>query len=676
MTSVPFFEKGKLLKHGEKTQEELKEYVPIEYILQNVQNDYVNKYNFFIIEAATGSGKSFTLPIAFYKNYNNYNTIVLQPKILTVKQLEDDYTAKENNYAEKYVGEKFEIGKNLSMKSSLRSIHCYNKHCLTIGSYGSFIKKLTNEPEYINKFKIIILDEIHEDAPEVIDLLLFLYYNKDKVLPIIILTSATLQLDKFNKYFNIPLNNHYVVAGKTYNKIIKYEKNDVLNTIDKIVDILKEIINTDKLRYDILIFITSGKEILDMKKNEHINKLKNIDSNIEIIGISREYITTRDPDYDLYIINNENRNLNTRKRQIIFGTNAAETGITINNLKYIINIGFELKKEYIPYLNGYVLYKSAISLSSEIQRIGRVGRKFDGVAYNLYTKEANEKMNKHRSPSLITNNLIIQLLNNFNKIKYIEDIPIELVYDAVFNLYILGYLFLDVKYNIDNLYDCISYTYDTGYIIDGYISKMGIIAKDIIHGMEDIDGGDDRFNLNDVKLILLCVYFNVDLSDITSIIAMVKMYGGEIKKDTNNDFLELLKKYNELISDKKIINNKYLLKETKIDKIVYYKHKILKTLYNIGFDITHEKKKKMLDKHILIKYIIQKIFYNSFINFIIFNKKYRNFDIICRTSEECITNKIDVKQNFKTGEYAIKTNYLCIVDNDSFNNKSHGLIYI
>ena len=488
------------------------------------------------------------------------------------------------------------------------------------------------------------------------------------------MTSATLQLDKFDKYFNIPLNNHYVVAGKTYNKVIIYEENDVLNVTNRIVEILTNIIKTDKLKYDILIFISSGKEIDDMKKNEHINKLKHIDRDIEIIGISREYITTNDPDYNLYVINNENRDLDTRKRQIIFGTNAAETGITIHNLKYIINIGFELKKEYIPYLNGYVLYKNPISLSSEKQRIGRVGRKFDGIAYNLYTEKTKEKLNKHRSPSLITNNFTIQLLNNFNKIKYIEEIPIELIYNAVFNLYVLGYLCLNEKYNIDNLYECISYTYETGYIVDGYLSNLGIVAKKIICVMDDIDG-DDCINLNDIKLILLCVYFDVDLSDIASVIAMVKLYGGDIKKDTNNDFLELLKKYNELISNNKIINNRNLLKETKIDKIVYYKHKILKTLYKIGFDITHNNKKKMLDKHILIKYILQKMFYNSYINYIIINKKYRNFDITCRTSDECVTNKIEIKQNFRTGQYNVKTGYLYVVDNDSFNEKSYALIY-
>ena len=316
--SVPFKEKGKLLKHGEKTQDELKNEIPIEYILENTHNDYVSqKLNFFIIEAATGSGKSFTLPLYYYKKYTNNNIIVLQPKILTVKQLEDDYSNLKGPVPE-ILGEKLEIGKNFSLKSSLKSVNCQSKHCLTIGSYGSFLKRLENDPMYIHKFKIVILDEIHEDAPEVIDLLLYLYYNKNKELPMIILTSATLLLAKFDRYFDIPLNNHYMVEGKSYKKDILYEKNDILNTINEIINKLKFIINNDKLKYDILIFISSGKEIIDLKKKlSEMTETKDSVNDIEIIGITRDIITKLDNDYKLYLTNNENRDLNTRKRQII-----------------------------------------------------------------------------------------------------------------------------------------------------------------------------------------------------------------------------------------------------------------------------------------------------------------------------------------------------------------------
>lgn len=677
MTSIPFFEKGKLLKHGDKLQEELKEHVPIEYILENIHNDYINGFNFFIIEAATGSGKSYTLPIAFYKFFENYNTIVLQPKVLTVTQLKDDYMV-ENNPAEKYVEKKFELGKNFAIKYSQLNVSCKSKHCLTIGSYGSFMKRLINEPNYIYKFKTLILDEIHEDAPEVIELLLFLYYNKinNIQLPIIILTSATLQLNKFYKYFDIPLNNHFVVAGKTYNRNIYYENNDINNILNKLIEILTYIIKSDKLKYDILIFISSGKDIDFYKNNPSIKQLTNLDNNIEIIGISRDYIISKDNDYLLYVNNNAIYDINKRKRQIIFGTNAAETGITINNLKYVINIGFELKKEYVPYLNGYILYKSNISLASETQRIGRIGRRFNGIAYNLYTENTKNNLNQHRNPSLITTDLSIHLLKSFNKLKYIEEIPIELIYNAVFNLYVLGFLNLNDKYNIDNLYDCISYTYKTGFIIDGELSKIGIIAKQMFINIDEMDG-DDVINLNDVKLMILCVYFKIDLYDITSIISMVKIYNGDIKKNTNNDFIELLYKYNENINNPNNVNNKKFYYNTKFDKVVYFKHKLLKMLYKTGFDITHNNKKRLTNKHIVVKYIIQKIFYNAYIDKIIYNKKYRNYNVICRTNEECITNQFDIKQNYHNNNYEIKTNYLCIINKlDEFHEKSYGLIYL
>jgi hypothetical protein len=677
MTSVPFFEKGKLLKHGDKLQNELKEYVPIDYILENIHNDYINGINFFIIEAATGSGKSYTLPVAFYKFFENNNTIILQPKILTVTQLKEDYTIKDNP-AEKYVGKKFELGVNLAIKYSQLNVSCKSKHCLTIGSYGSFLKKITRDPKYIYSFKTIILDEIHEDAPEVIDILLYLYYNKinENKLPIIILTSATLQIKKFNEYFKIPSNNHFMVAGKTYNKNIYYENDNIDNILYKMRDILTNIIKSDELKYDILIFISSNKDIEYYKNNSSIKGLTELDNSVEIIGISRDYIMSHDNDYILYLNNNSNYDLKTRKRQIIFGTNAAETGITINNLKYVINIGYELKKEYVPYLSGYIMYKSFISLASETQRIGRIGRKFDGIAYNLYTEDTKNNLNQYRHPNLITNDLSKQLLKNFNKLKYIENIPIELIYNAVFNLYVLGFLDINDKYNIDNLYECISYTYDTGYIIDGELSNIGVIAKKMFNNMDDID--NDDINLNDIKLMILSVYFNIDLYDITSIISMVKNYNGDINKNTNNDFIELLYKYNEHINNYNNVNNKKFYYNTKFDKVVYIKHKLLKMLYKTGFDITHNNKKRMINKHIVIKYIIEKIFYNAYIDKIIINKKYRNYDVICRTNEECITNQIDIKQNYNNNKYEIKTGYLCIIDSKSinFNDKSYSLIYL
>ena len=671
MAPPPFVRVGGLLKHGNLTKEDLKNEIPQEYIVEHITNDYSNGLNFFIIEAGTGSGKSTTLPLIFYKKYPNQYTISLQPKIATVYEMNRDFT---NDNPKKAVvltlGKALVEDYNLSTQYSSKKTYCKVPGCLVIGSYGSFSMKLRNDPNYINNFKVVILDEVHEDSEEVIELLLFLYYNKEKKskLPIIILTTATLNLPKFDKYFDIPLCNHYLVDKQTFTKTLNYENKELFDYKSRLIEIIKHLIKIDNEKYDILIFIASNKEIENLK--ELLNTLEEIKKNkIEIIGFSRTEMEKKSEDYILYNINNENENLETRKRQIIIGTNGLETGVTLNMLRYVINIGFENNLEYIPYLNAQIFYRAPISRSSEIQRNGRVGRRFDGWIYNLYTEETSKLLQSHRNPSLLTNNFTTLMLKRFNKIRFIEEIPIELIYDALYNLYIIGFIDLDKKYNIKNLFNAISYEYNSGYIIDGNLNKLGELGKQMLNVLSKFDEKSNPFNVNNIKFILLCEYFNFDLTEVATIIAMTLSYEGEIKKNTNNDFLELLKEYNKLIKDDKLFENRNVRKKIKINEVVYLKHNILKVLYELGFIIAKTGKISMLNNDFKTKFIIEKIFCNAYCNNIIYNKLYRGFQIKCRTPLECITDKIDTirVRSGQIGNCEIKIKFLCIKDKSLYN---------
>ena len=74
-------------------------------------------------------------------------------------------------------------------------------------------------------------------------------------------------------------------------------------------------------------------------------------------------------------------------RKIILATTIAEASVTIENLKYVIDIGFSNAPYYDPVTKVQTITKVPISKSSHTQRRGRVGRICDGVAYYLYTKE-------------------------------------------------------------------------------------------------------------------------------------------------------------------------------------------------------------------------------------------------------------------------------------------------
>ena len=77
-------------------------------------------------------------------------------------------------------------------------------------------------------------------------------------------------------------------------------------------------------------------------------------------------------------------------RAVIIATNVAEASITIQSLKYVIDLGYQLNVSYD--------YKDAMSKpsitkiteSSRVQRRGRVGRVSSGKVYYLYKKGDKE----------------------------------------------------------------------------------------------------------------------------------------------------------------------------------------------------------------------------------------------------------------------------------------------
>lgn len=101
------------------------------------------------------------------------------------------------------------------------------------------------------------------------------------------------------------------------------------------------------------------------------------------------------------------------KRVIIVGTNVAETSITIEGLKYIIDCGKEKNKIFDP-KNSLEKYQiDWISQSSAKQRTGRVGRTQTGYCYRLYTPAVYGKFFKHKDPEIMNlplNYTILQMV--------------------------------------------------------------------------------------------------------------------------------------------------------------------------------------------------------------------------------------------------------------------------
>lgn len=97
-------------------------------------------------------------------------------------------------------------------------------------------------------------------------------------------------------------------------------------------------------------------------------------------------------------------------RKIILATEAMETGMTIETLRYVIDTGYFKEMTYDPIYGATGLIMKPVSQASATQRFGRVGRKSPGQVYAMYSKEVFKGMIKEKFPEILTSDVSLQIL--------------------------------------------------------------------------------------------------------------------------------------------------------------------------------------------------------------------------------------------------------------------------
>jgi len=134
-------------------------------------------------------------------------------------------------------------------------------------------------------------------------------------------------------------------------------------------------------------------------------------------------------------------------RKVILATNIAETSITINGIRFVIDTGFVKSKAFNP-LNGMEsLALTPISKASARQRSGRAGRESSGKCYRLYTEEAYHELDNFTLPEILRCNLstiVLQLksmgIDKVHKFDFMDRPPKESLKKSLETLYNLGAL--------------------------------------------------------------------------------------------------------------------------------------------------------------------------------------------------------------------------------------------
>jgi HrpA-like RNA helicase len=599
----------------------------------DIMKEIINNQVILII-SGTGSGKTVLLPkyVLHVLNYNKKIAITLPKQIIAKSAAE---------YAAKTLDVKLGDAVGYQYKGASEKT---NNTKLLYATDGTIVSRLLKDP-LLKEYDAVIIDEAHERKVQ-IDFLLYLLKNVVKNRPEfkLVIMSATVNEEIFKTYFtnesfkvvNIGAKTNYPIESIFLSKSI--EKNDYL---EKGYEILKQIIKQDDLTkntsHDILFFITSANEAI--KICEKISKDKEINED----NLCIEVYAGMDNDKQLIA---QDKNLYktkyNKKRKIVLATNVAESSLTIDGIKYVIDSGLEFHSYYEPEYNCKVLDKQLITQAQAKQRMGRAGRTEMGYCYHLYTKEDFEhNMIKFPEPTIKISNITSETLQFLT-------IPEIGTYNNLLNIYSQ---FIEPPtekfirasyYQLQNL----------GLITNNKISQLGLLVNDI--GL-------------DVQLSIACI-IGKKLRCFNEVLAICCCL--EVGKYNMTEFFKSPNLSNNQQNQKQIDELKNKIKTAKNTFVSKYGD--LTSLLKIFIKVYEAYKNKKINDVCSKFYLNYNTWYKicTYYDRYFHNLRYKLKSINEITAVLNIDQAIRINTCFYT---SYKENKISQVNNDKYNNTHYGL---
>lgn len=99
------------------------------------------------------------------------------------------------------------------------------------------------------------------------------------------------------------------------------------------------------------------------------------------------------------------------KRKVVLATSIAETSLTIEGIKIVVDTGFGRVSRFDPKSGLSRLETVQISKDSADQRAGRAGRLSPGVCYRMWTSATHQRLAEHRPPEIMEADLAALVLD-------------------------------------------------------------------------------------------------------------------------------------------------------------------------------------------------------------------------------------------------------------------------
>lgn len=411
-----------------KTLREQREFLPAFSVREDLLR-VIRENQVVIVVGETGSGKTTQLTQYLYEEGYGERGMVgcTQPRRVAAMSVA------------KRVSEEMEVPLGSTVGYAIRFEDCTSKD--TVIKYmtdGVLLRESMNDSQ-LEKYSCIIMDEAHERALNT-DILLGLF---KKILQArrdikLIVTSATMNSKRFSDFFGgAP---EFFIPGRTFPVDIMFHKSAVEDYVDSAVhQVLSIHVSMDV--GDILVFMTGQEDIevtceLIQKRLDALNdppKLSILPIYSQMPADLQAKIFDRAP---------------PGVRKCIVATNIAETSLTVDGIKYVVDAGFSKLKVYNPKIGMDTLQITPISQANASQRAGRAGRTGPGKAFHLFTEKSfKEELYLQTIPEIQRTNLSNTVLmlkslgvKDLLDFDFMDPPPQDTITTSMFDLWALGAL--------------------------------------------------------------------------------------------------------------------------------------------------------------------------------------------------------------------------------------------
>lgn len=343
-----------------------------------------------ILQAPTGSGKSTQIPQMLSRAgfLDGGEVIALQPRRIAARMLARRVASEMNEPLGGLVGCQIRNENHTSSRTRIRFV-----------TEGILLRRLINDPE-LRGVSAIIFDEFHERSLHgdlTLARALMLQKTARPDLKIVVM-SATLDTDALSDYLS-PCET-IRSEGRVYPVDVSYIGDRLANSNAAIWDLAARSVAdavTEEMEGHVLVFMPGAYEIGRTIRalGERLSSAK-----FRVLPLHSE-LGSKDQDAALDA---------SDRRKVIVSTNVAETSLTIDDVRIVVDSGQARIARYDPSRGLNTLWIEKISHASANQRMGRAGRTCPGRCLRLWSERDHQQRAEFDEPEAMRMDLAESIL--------------------------------------------------------------------------------------------------------------------------------------------------------------------------------------------------------------------------------------------------------------------------